>query len=108
MVTNNPSGPWWAALAALVLFGVLPQIYLYRGTSPQNRPPVVNAAGTGAVAVGGSSYERISTKVVGVAIAEDETAGQGVSATGAGAVAVGEAAIGTIETDVAHGSGGAS
>ncbi len=108
MVTDDPSGAWWAALAILILFGVVPQIYLHSSASSGDRPPVVQAAGTGSVAVGGSSYERISTNVVGIAGVEGQTAGRGISASGAGAVAVGGEATGIIETDVAHGSGSAS
>ncbi|MER6774742.1 hypothetical protein ABT389_33995 [Streptomyces bacillaris] len=108
VVTDNPSGAWWAALAVLVLFGVVPQVYLHRGASPEDSPPVVRATAAGAVAVGGSSYERISTKVVGVAGTAGGPVDQGVSATAAGAVAVGGEARAVIETDVAHGSGGTS
>ncbi|WP_143669159.1 MULTISPECIES: hypothetical protein [unclassified Streptomyces] len=108
MVTDNPSGAWWAALVALILFGVVPQIYLHGGASSGDRPPMVQAVGTGSVAVGGSSYERISTKAIGVAGAEVEAVRRGISATGAGAVAVGGEATGMIETDAARGSGSAS
>lgn len=108
MLTDSPSGAWWTALIVLVLAGAVPQIYLNGEASPDDRSASVRATGAGAVAVGGSSHEWISTKVVGGAGATGQSAGQATTAAGAGAVAVGAEARGPIETDVANRSGQAS
>lgn len=105
VATNSSSGAWWTALIVLVLAGAVPQIYLNGEASSDEQPPVVRATGAGAVAVGGSSHGRISTKVIGDTGAAGEVAGQGITAAGAGAVAVGKEARGPVETDVACGSG---
>lgn len=69
---------------------------------PAAPAPPVTAGGVGAAAVGGSSSERITTEVSGIApaAAPPTVGGSGVHATGTGSVAVGRDSTAPISTKV--------
>lgn len=101
--TTHSSWGLWTALAVLVLVGALLQgaVSYWEG-----RPRPIAAVGPGAVAIGGSGYRAVRTRVrirsVPAPVSDDR---DGVIASGAGAVSIGEDAIGPVSADVAEPEG---
>ncbi len=99
LVTTHPSRGLWVALGVAVILGAVLQAALTFGDG--KKPPGTQASGTGAVAVGGSAQEDISTHVDGShGPAATPSGRDGVSASGPGSVSIGGNAAGRISTDV--------
>ncbi len=95
IATQEPGWAWWVGLGVLVIIGVLLQVLI----SLLDTGNKVTASGAGAVSIGGSAREKITTRVKGSGAAGSSRTG-GVSASGAGSVTVGQDAEGEISTEI--------